>query len=160
MINPARLLVAMTRPGQPGTVFQAFEESAAVAVGHRLFTLLLVDGNDVVRLWSNRPEAYPIGGRKPMGPTAWGAQVLTAQRPFFGPDVAAIRWAFFDHAVIEGMGLGSCLSVPVVYDGVTLGAMSLLHEEGFYQQHQVPTLAAAAPLLIPGFLQARARVTG
>lgn len=156
-IDPVPLLAASVRAGQPGPVFQAFEQASAAAVGHRLFTLLLVDGNDVARLWSNRPGEYPVGGRKPMGPTAWGAQVLTERRPFFGPDRAAIRWAFFDHALIEGMGLGSCLSVPVVYDGVALGAMSLLHEEGFYREEQVGVLAAAAPLLIPGFLQARRR---
>ena len=155
MTDIAGLLSTVARPGQPRTSFQAFEEAAGAAVGHKLFTLLLVDGSDVARLWSNRPDEYPVGGRKPMGPTAWGAQVLTEQRPFFGPDMAAIRWAFFDHALIESMGLGSCLSVPVIYDGVTLGAMSLLHAAGYYRQEQVGTLVEMAPVLVPGFLLAR-----
>ena len=155
MTDLAALLSLLARTGQPGAMFKAVEDAAQAAAGHQLFTLLQVDGADVARCWSNRPAEYPVAGRKPMGPTGWGAQVLTGRQPFLGRDKAAIRWAFFDHALIEGMGLGSAVCVPIVYGGVTLGAMNLLHIEHFYGEAHVAPVAALAPLLVPAFLAAR-----
>jgi hypothetical protein len=155
MIDPAALLPVFAKPGQPHTLFKAVEDATLAAVGHQLFTLLYVDGGEVARCYSNRPAEYPLAGRKPMGPTPWGALVLTGQQPFLGRDKAAIRWAFFDHALIEGMGLGSAICVPIVYDGATIGTMNLLHTEHVYQEAHVAPVLAMAPLLIPGFLEAR-----
>ncbi len=149
------LLPVLAQPGQPETLFAAMEAATQRAAGHQLFTLLYVDGQDVARCYSNRPAEYAVAGRKPMGPTEWGTLVLKNQKPFLGPDKAAIRWAFFDHALIESMGLGSAICVPIVYDGATIGSMNLLHTEHYYEEKHVAPLLALAPLLIPGFLQAR-----
>jgi GAF domain-containing protein len=155
MTDIETLLPVLTQSGQPDTLFKAMEAATHRIAGHQLFTLLYVDGTDVARCYSNRPEEYPVAGRKPMGPTPWGELVLTGKQPFLGRDKAAIRWAFFDHALIEGMGLGSAICVPIVYDGATIGSMNLLHTEHFYQETHVAPLVAVAPLLIPAFLQAR-----
>ena len=150
--DPTALLA---RPGQPATLFAALDAAFQQRVGHRLFTLLLVDGAEVARLYSSRPEEYPVGGRKPMGTTPWGAHVIHGRQPWLTRDVAGIRWAFFDHALIEGMGLGSNISIPVVYDDACLGTISLLHAAGHYADGDVAKAAELAPLLIPAFLQAR-----
>ena len=145
----------LARPGQPGTTFAALDAAFQERVGHRLFTLLLVDGAEVARLYSSRPAEYPVGGRKPMGTTPWGAHVIHGKQPWLTRDPAGLRWAFFDHALIEGMGLGSNISIPVVYDDACLGTISLLHVEGHYAEADMARAAALAPLLIPAFLQAR-----
>jgi len=118
--------------------------------------LLVVDGAEVARVYSSRPEEYPVAGRKPMGATEWGDLVLRRRQPFLGRDKEAIRWAFFDHALIEDMGLGACIGVPVVYDGACLGTMNLLDAEHHYREEHVAPLVAIAPVLVPAFLQARA----
>lgn len=156
MTDLSTLLPQLVRTGQPGTAFKAIEDAAQAAPGHQLFTLLYVDGGEVARCYSSRPDENPVGGRKPMQSTPWGEHVLTGQRPFLGRDKAAIRWAFFDHELIESMGLGSAINVPVVYDGITLGTMNLLHREHFYQEAHVAPVVALAPLLIPAFLKLRA----
>ena len=112
------LAQTLTKPGQPETLYRALEQATKALVGHRLFTLLYVDGEEVARVYSSNPEAYPVFGRKPMGPTPWGAHVLKAQKPYLGTDAEAIRWAFFDHALIASLGLGSVINVPIVYDGI------------------------------------------
>ena len=61
----------LAEPGQPETLFRSFDAVAARLVGHELFTLLYVDGQEVARIYSNRPAQYPVFGRKPMGPTPW-----------------------------------------------------------------------------------------
>jgi hypothetical protein len=157
MTDPATdLLATLAEPGQPTRLYQALEKATAVLVGHRLFTLLYVDGQDVARVYSNRPTEYPVSGRKTMGETEWGKVVLTNRQPYLGRDHAAIRWAFFDHALIASMGLGSVINVPVIYDGAAIGTMNLLDAEHHYRDEHVAPVARLAPLLIPAFLEARA----
>ncbi len=81
--------------------------------------------------------------------------MLRAGRSWIGTDVAAIRWAFPDHALIESMGLGSAINVPAVYDGRVVGTINLLAPEGFYGPSHVAPVEALAPLLVPAFLAAR-----
>ena len=139
-------------PGQPQALFQALDRLTNDVVGHRLFTLLVVDGSEVARVYSSRPLEYPVSGRKPMGPTPWGDLDMRQQKPFLGRTSADIRWAFFDHALIDSMGLGSVINVPVLYDGLTIGTMNLLHAQHHYVDEHLAVLQSLAPLLIPAFL--------
>jgi GAF domain len=149
------ILAALEKPGQPGVIFTALDRQTKSLVGHQLFTLLYVDGDEVARVYSNRPAEYAVSGRKPMGKTPWGDLVLKRCKPYLGRDKQGIRWAFFDHALIESMGLGSVINIPVVYDGACLGTMNLLDAEHHYRLEHVALVAALAPLLIPAFLEAR-----
>ena len=151
------ILAALEKPGQPDVVFTALDGLTRSLVGHQLFTLLYVDGDDVARVYSSRPAEYPVSGRKPMGNTPWGELVLKGRKPYLGRDKEGIRCAFFDHALIESMGLGSVINIPVVYDGVCLGTMNLLDAEHHYRPEHVAPVAALAPLLIPAFLEVRRR---
>ena len=152
-----RLADALREPGQPGTLFGAIEAEAQALVGHRLFTLLYVDGQDVARIYSSNAVAYPVSGRKTMGPTPWGTHVLIEKRPYLGRDAAAIRWAFFDHELIASLGLGSVINIPIVYDGHAIGTMNLLDAEHHDKETHVPVVAELAFALVPAMLEARRR---
>jgi hypothetical protein len=152
----ATLSALIKEPGQPDTVFKAFEDITRRLVGHELFTLLYVDGQEVARIYSNRPTEYPISGRKTMGPTPWGKHVLDGRQPYLGKDKAGIRWAFFDHELIESMGLGSVINIPAIYDGKVVGTINLLAPEHHYREEHVAPVERLAPLLVPAFLAARA----
>ena len=151
----ATLAATLEQPGQPGTLYRALDEMTRKLVGHKLFTLLYVDGQEVARVYSNQPEAYPVYGRKPMGPTPWGAHVLEGRKPYLGVDAASIRWAFFDHGLIFSLGCGSVINIPIIYDGATIGTMNLLDAEHHYKPSDVALVAPLAPMLIPAFLDAR-----
>jgi len=153
----SRITATLQEPGQPDRVFKAIEAETQSLVGHRLFTVLYVDGQDVARIYSSNPAAYPVSGRKPMGRTPWGVHVLVNMHPYLGRDAAAVRWAFFDHAVIASLGLGSVINIPVIYDGRTIGTMNLLHTEHHYQEAHVAPVAGLACALIPALLNARAQ---
>lgn len=152
------LVAALEEPGQPETLYRQLEEQTQMLVGHRLFTLLHVDGAEVARVYSSNPSAYPVFGRKPMGPTPWGKHVMDGRQPYLGKDAASIRWAFFDHELIASLGLGSVINIPVVYSGETIGTMNLLDAEYHYTEAHVAPVAALAPCLIPAFLLARAKI--
>ena len=149
------ILSLLKDAGQPLAVFKAVEDLAQRLVGHKLFTLLYVDGEEVARVYSNRPNEYPVAGRKPMGKTPWGELVLKNGKPYFTRDKAGIRWAFFDYALIESMGLGSSINIPVMYDGQCIGTMNLLDAEFHYREEDIEPVASLAPLLVPALLEAR-----
>jgi hypothetical protein len=124
-------------------------------VGHRLFTILRVDGDEVERLYSNRPDEEPVGGRKPMGSTPWGDLVLKRGEPFLGTDMNGIQWAFSNHEDIAARGMGSVINVPVVYDGETIGTMNLLDAIHRYRPEDVAKVRRLSPLLIPAIMKSR-----
>ncbi len=157
--DPLQALAALAAPGQPEATYRRVDEMIQDRVGHIQLTLLLVDGADVARVYSTDHDAYPVGGRKPMGPTPWGEKVLTRQEVFLGRTAADMEWAFFDHAKIMALGQGSIICAPVVYNGVTLGTINSSHRELFYTQEHVAPVAELAPLLIPAFLLARHALT-
>ncbi|WP_159587159.1 GAF domain-containing protein [Chelativorans xinjiangense] len=150
------LFPILAQPGQPETLYKALEKASHALVGHELFTLLYVDGQDVARVYSNRPTQYPVSGRKLMGPTPWGDLVLKQKKPFLGRDREGVRWAFFDHELIESMGLGSVINIPVLYDGEAIGTFNILAPEHHYKEADVALVAPLASFLVPAFLNVRA----
>jgi hypothetical protein len=149
------LVNLLAAPRQPQTLFQAVDSTTKSRVGHKIFTLLYIHGSEVAHIYSNQPAAYPVVGRKPMGPTPWGALVMEGRQPFLGRDMEAIRWMFSDHALLASLGCGSVINIPIVYNDEAIGTMNLLDAEHHYTEADVPKVAELAPLLIPAFLLAR-----
>jgi hypothetical protein len=145
---------ALTRPGQPAPAFQALDRALGAVLGHRLFTVLVHHAAAGLseRQYSSRPEAYPVGGRKPLPPSDWARQVFREQRAFIGRTAADIERVFFDHALIASLGCASVLNLPVTYDGRILGTINLLHEEAWYWDEDVPIGLGFAALAVPALL--------
>jgi hypothetical protein len=73
----AAIATTATR-SEPGPVFQTVATLAQKAIGHRLFTIMRVhhEVQEVERLYSSLPDAYPVSGRKPKQ----GTPLLDLQR--------------------------------------------------------------------------------
>lgn len=143
---------AMAGDGQPGATFRALDQAMASAIGHTLFTVLLRHPSESERRYTNQPAAYPVGGRKPIVPSAWTEQLFGRREAYIGRTAADIRAVFFDHALIASLGCESVLNLPVVWDGRVLGTINLLHEAGWYDEADVPVGLAFAALAIPAYL--------
>jgi hypothetical protein len=126
---------ALRAPNQPLVICQALEKLSGETIGHKLFTVMRFDCalSEVQRIYSNLPSTYPTGGRKKKMATAWADLVLGEMKVFRGTSPTDIQSAFDDHATILGLGLGSVLNIPIVFDGRCLGTMNLLHQAGWYQ---------------------------
>ena len=150
----AGLADACARSADPQAIFAAADAAARRLVGHQLFTLLVVvpGGTQVERAYSSDPVAYPLTGRKPMGPTPWGEHVIGGGNAWLGRDMDAIRWAFFDHELIASLGCGACINVPVCALGEVIGTMNVLDREHAYGERQLALLQALAPILTAPFL--------
>jgi len=157
-MNIKDLTIAWSEPNQPMPLFNALEHYITQKCGCKLLTYLLVDGQNVARLYSNMPDAYPVLGRKHMGPTDWGELLIKKGQPFLGKDRQSIEWAFFDHKLIFSLGLGSVISVPVRYDGQTLGVISMLDQEYHYNEQHLTAALEAAAYLVPAFLIERQEI--
>jgi len=150
----AAVAAVVTMPGQPGALFGALDAALGAVLGHRLFTLMRyhADSGDSERVYTTHPRDYPVGGRKPLNPTAWTEQVLRRQQPYLGRTAAEVRAVFFDHALIAALGCGSVLNLPVVWDARTLGTINLLHEEGWYDERDQAVGLLFAALAVPAYL--------
>lgn len=151
----AALAAALREGGQPQRICRAVEETAARAIGHRLFTVMRYDAarDEVERVHSSLPSAYPTGGRKTKRATAWADHVLRDARVFRANDADGIRAAFDDHAKILGLGLSAVLNVPLVFDGRVVGTMNLLHQAGWYRPEDEATGLALGAFLVPVLIQ-------
>jgi len=149
----AAVAAALRAEGQPETTFRALDAAMGATIGHRLFTCLLHHSaaRESERRYTNQPEAYPVGGRKPVQPTSWTRRLFEEHRPYIGYTEADIREVFFDHALIASLGCASVLNVPVVDGGRTLGTINLLHEARWYGEEDVPLGQVFAALAVPAF---------
>ncbi len=101
----------------------------------RLFTLTCIDQclNLAFRLYSSNPAAYSVGGTKPIEKNAWTSQVIDNKEAFVANDMGTLATVFFDHQLIESLGLGSVINWPVVVNNQVVGTVNILDKENAYQ---------------------------
>lgn len=147
---------SLVRSDGPQALYARIDKAVQGLLGHRLFTLLVVveGGAEVERIYSSDPVAYKLTGRKPMGPTPWGDHVIKGMQPWHGRTMEDIRWAFPDHALIESLGCGSCINIPVIVFGRMIGTMNVLDREHAYGDDAVAALSLFAPILTLPFAEA------
>lgn len=150
---------AVAAAGQPGTLFAALDQAMGKAIGHILFTILVVHpgAQQSQRYYSNKPAAYPVGGRKPITGSPWFQRVLGQGQCYIGRDYADIQDVFFDHELIRSLGCESVLNVPVRWNGTSLGTINLLHRAGWYDEADIPAAQQFAALAVPGLLEVIAK---
>ncbi|GAA4228601.1 GAF domain-containing protein [Streptosporangium album] len=134
------------------TGLDELEATVRRELGVRLFTVLAwIPGRRALRrAHSSHPEQYPVGGEKTVEVAqGWIARCIEAGQPYFGPDRAAVREIFADHELIESLGCGSIINVPVIDGGEVLGVLNILDAEGNYDEESVAAAASLARLAVP-----------
>lgn len=151
----AAVAEAAAASGQPGPLFAALDAAMGQAIGHRLFTILVIHpgANESQRYYTNQPQAYPVGGRKPVTDSWWFQKVVHGGEPWIGRDYEDVKAAFYDHELIRSLGCESALNVPVRWNGRTLGTINLLHQAGWYTEPDFAAARIFAALAAPGLMQ-------
>jgi hypothetical protein len=139
---------------QPLATFRAIDAALAQEPGHILFTVLAHHPalKQSERFYTNKPEAYPIGGRKPVTDSAWMQQVIHGGAPYIGRTRDDIAANFFDHELIRSLGCDSILNMPVRWRGQTMGTLNLCHRKAYYDEAHLPRVRLIAQLALPAFL--------
>ena len=149
-----RAAAAQALPDQPLASFRALDAAAGAAIGHILFTVLAHHkaAGQSQRCYTNMPEAYPVGGRKPVTDSPWMQQVMFRGEPYIGRTREDIAEVFFDYELIWSLGCESVLNVPVRWRGETLGTLNLLHRAGWYNEGDLAAGRMLAALAVPAML--------
>jgi len=148
------ILAAHADPDQPRATFRAVEAELAAAPGHILFTILVHHPalQQSERFYTNMPDAYPVGGRKPVTDSLWMRRVIHGGEPYIGRTREDIEANFFDHALIHSLGCDSILNMPVRWRGQTMGTLNLCHRAGHYDETHLPHVRLIAQLALPALL--------
>lgn len=131
----------------------SFEEVQSISeklFGFKLFTVLknMPETGEIQRIYSSNLKDYPLGGRKPMGPTPWGKVVLEDSRSWLGNGRPDIIWAFPDSELIFSLGCESCACAPVVKNGKTIAVLSLCDVVDHYDDEDLKIMCYLASLLV------------
>ena len=123
-------------------VFDAMREDPGVI----LFTVLqwIPERSSLRRLFTSHPAEYPVGGEKTVEISpGWLGTVIEDKKPFLAPDLDALREVFADSELIQRLGCGAVINVPVLDDGGNVaGVLALLDAEGSYTQQSVEAAVA------------------
>lgn len=138
----------------PRALFAAAETLVARTIGSTLFTLLRrhESAQEVERVYSSDPRAYPEGGRKKRQDTPWGRLGLTEGRVFVARTPDEIRRAFADAELILSLGIGSIMNVPIAFGGRQLGTMNVSHHADWFAPGDAENGRVIAAFLTPAFL--------
>lgn len=148
------ILDGLADPDQPAATFRAVDAALAELPGHILFTVLVHHAalRQSERFYTNQPDAYPVGGRKPVTDSPWMRRVIHSGQPYIGRTQQDIAEHFFDHALIHSLGCDSILNMPVRWRGQTLGTLNLCHRAGHYDEGHLPRVRLIAQLAAPALL--------
>jgi transcriptional regulator with GAF, ATPase, and Fis domain len=138
----------------PTALFRAIKDVAVRRVDAGLVTMMRHDAveSTVERLYSSNPQAYPVGGKKAKRDTAWGRKVLTEHRVLVSAGDEGLRESFDDHATIIGLGLHSCVNVPLVREGKCIGTMNISRAQAEWSDDQIAIVRALGLAALAGVL--------
>jgi GAF domain-containing protein len=105
------------------------------------------------RIWSSRPDAYPVGGGKTKTLTPWSRQLLERGEVFVGEGDAALARVFDDHARIASLDLHAVVNVPLLRDGRCAATFNVLGTRAQWQAGEIATIELLALLATPHVLR-------
>jgi hypothetical protein len=130
----------------PSAAVRLHQEAARL--GTILFTVSVLDPEAGLsrRAYTSHPVEYPLQGTKPMERDAWFQHCVEGRNTFVANTPEGFRAHFFDHALIESMGLGSAVNIPLAAgpDAPVTATVNLLAGPG----HFTPEKLAAYHALV------------
>jgi GAF domain-containing protein len=121
-------------------VFQQTFDAMRKDPGVILFTALqwIPERSSLRRLFTSHPADYPVGGEKTVEISpGWLGTVIEDKKPFLAADLNALREVFADSELIQRLGCGAVINVPVLDGGNVVGVLAMLDAEGRYTQQSV-----------------------
>jgi GAF domain-containing protein len=148
-----------TGAGQsPEALFGAIAQIAKQRVDAGLVTAMRHDeaASTVERIYSSNAAAYPVGGRKVKQDSDWSRHVLVERKVLISAGDDLIRKHYNDHAIIFGLGLHSCVNVPLVSGGKCIGTLNVLAARPDWNDEQVAAVRALGIAALAGVLMMKA----
>lgn len=127
-------------------------------VGFKLLTVLrfVEQTQEVERLYSSDPKAYPVGGRKQLKTINKDHDLAAKGEIFLAADEAEVRHTFPDHELIFSLGAGAVLNAPIRFEGRRLGTLNCCGVANSYGPREIENAKMLANLFMATVLASRA----
>lgn len=149
MADLTRIVSALSGPDPQATGFEALRRMAYDLLDLKQFTMMTFDQDRGVarRVYTDDPEAYPVGGEKPVLDNIWTKTVLFGHQTFVGNTIEELAEVFPDWEKIQSLGLESCLNLPIIVGNKVMGTLNCLNGANHFTPERI---AAAEHLKLPG----------
>ena len=141
--------------GEDNQYFALLENELRKSFAIDLLTFSLIDlgNNKARRLYSSDTSSYAIGGMKDIEDNAWTERVIRQQQRFIANTSEELAEVFFDHQLIDSLGLGAVSNWPLVFNGQVIGTVNMLAHSGAYKEHDLSRLEELYPWLLAVFFK-------
>jgi len=149
------LLDRLRDAATPQAVMDAVGRATLDMVGPGLLTINAWHAQtaQIERLWSSDPAAYPVGGSKTKGDTAWTRQLLVRGEVFVGEGDEALAAVFDDIAVIRALGLNGVVNVPLCHRGAVIGTFNYLANVQTWTADEIAALRVLGQIAMPAVVE-------
>lgn len=132
----------------PEAIFGQLEAAAQQHVGVKLFTVMdyVASRNMGRRCYTNNPESYPASGWIALRDNNWFDRVIRKRQTYVANDIKQIEQDFADADLIESLGCGAILNLPVTQNGKVIATINLLNSAGYFNKEK---LADAHRIMLP-----------
>lgn len=123
------LLSAAWASGNPRmSVLRAVESIAVNRMEISVFSASKrLHGPELERIYSSRPDVFPVGASKSKRQTSWADLVLRDRQVFVGENPLELA-AAFDSQEMANAGIRSIINVPIVLQGRCVGVLNFGRE--------------------------------
>ena len=127
----ASISAAIASSDLPASLFKAIERIAAAHMSVSIFSAskCFLDTTELERIYSSRPDVYPVGVRKSKRQTNWAQYVLKDRQVFVGEGPLEMAAAFDDQERMASLGVRSIINVPVVVRDQSIGVLNFARSE-------------------------------
>lgn len=125
------LSAAIASANMPLALFGSIETVATERMGCSIFSAAkcLPEAFELERIYSSRPDIYPVGARKSKRLTSWGRSVLENRQVYVGEGPLEMAAAFDDQERMASLGVRSIVNVPVVLRDQVVGVLNFARAE-------------------------------
>jgi GAF domain-containing protein len=147
-------LVALAQPDARDRVLRLIDRIASQRMGATVFSASTCrpEALEVTRIYSSRPDMYPVGETTNKRETSWGRDVLRDRRIFVGEGSLAMAAAFDDQAGMAKAGMQSIINVPIVVKDRCLGVLNFGFGTDRIDWRQLSAARSLAILSVAAFL--------
>jgi transcriptional regulator with GAF, ATPase, and Fis domain len=146
----------ITQPPTPA-IFDQVHQLIAAGPGVRLFTVLqwFPETRTLRRVATSHPREYPLGAEKTVAVAqSWLSQVVDRRQPFFAGTLDEVAAVFSDAELIESLGCGAVINVPILDGDRVLGVLAILDAADRYDEASVSAVWEVVDNAAPALAEA------
>lgn len=152
------LALSASAPGAD-EVYALVAQLVRDTVGYKFLTVLrfVEETQEVERLYSSDPKAYPVGGRKQLATINKDHSLAASGQIFLAADADAVKRTFPDYELIFSLGASSILNAPIRHAGGRLGTLNCSGVANTYGPQEIEAAKVLAGLLTATLLSEERR---